>query len=200
MSAWAHRTDGRGSARATVVAIGASTGGPAALARVLSALPADYRLPVLVAQHMGADFVNSLMRTLAASTPLPVRIATDGQRLGPGVWLAPAGADIELAPHWRLATPRSQARLHASVDALLASVARGAGSGAVGVVLTGMGNDGAAGVTTLRAAGARTIAQAPEGCAVFGMPKAAAAAGAGLVLELDQIGPHLAGLGARRAA
>jgi two-component system chemotaxis response regulator CheB len=187
--------------RASVVAIGASTGGPQALLQVLSMLPADYRLPVLVVQHMSAGFTVGLARWLHQQVSLPVAIAEDGSPLRPGVWFAPEDVHLVLDKSMRMALDgNTDVGVHRpSVDVMLDAVARTAAGGAVGVVLTGMGRDGAAGIAAVRSAGGLTIAQDESTSVVWGMPRAAAESGAELVLPLPEIGSTLAALAPRRA-
>jgi two-component system chemotaxis response regulator CheB len=132
---------------ATVVGVGASTGGPRALEEVLVDLPGDFPLPVLVVQHMAVGFIDGLIRWLDQRAALPVRVARDGDRARPGIWFAPDDAHLLLEPAMRLTLDRETvAGAHRpSADMLLTSLAHVAGPGAIGVVLTGMGRDGAAG-------------------------------------------------------
>jgi two-component system chemotaxis response regulator CheB len=179
-----------------LIAIGASTGGPPALQAILSQLPAD--LPVVVVQHISLGFVQGLARWLNETTPLRVRVAENGKILQPGtVYLAPDDRHL-------LVTAGGQARLKASppvgghrpsATVLFQSVAQSYGSAAVGVLLTGMGKDGAQGLRALRDAGAHTIAQDEATCVIFGMPKEAITLGAvEEVLSLEQIGARLGAL------
>jgi two-component system response regulator WspF len=179
-----------------VVAVAASTGGPDALAAVLGAFPPDLPAAVLVVQHIAAAYAPGLAARLAGGCRLPVRAARDGDRPTPGVALLAATDDhLELGPAGLLRytpEPRS-APYRPSADVLFASLsAHGPGRG-VGVVLTGMGSDGAAGLLALRRAGWHTVAQSAGSCVVYGMPKAAAEVGAAAeVLPLDRIGPAVA--------
>ncbi|MFM9942564.1 MAG: chemotaxis response regulator protein-glutamate methylesterase [Hyphomicrobiaceae bacterium] len=161
-----------------VVAIGASTGGVEALIEVLSKFPANCP-PTLVVQHMPALFTPSFAQRLNRLCAPTVAEATDGTPLAAGhVYLAPGGVThLEVT-----GTKVLRCRLHdgdpvsghrPSVDVLFASVAKSAGSMAVGVILTGMGRDGANGLLAMRKAGARTLGQNEESCVVYGMPKAA---------------------------
>lgn len=182
---------------AAIVGIGASTGGPTALRTVLGALPADFSLPVLVVQHMAAGFTAGLVAWLDDVIALPVALAQDGHALGPGVVIAPDDAHLladRRCVRLDVTTPGNPHR--PSVDMLLQSLAAGFGRHAVGVVLTGMGADGADGVSALVRAGGVAITQPAETATLWAMPAAAAAAGAG-VLDLDAIGPALAA-GVRR--
>lgn len=182
--------------RSSVVAIGASTGGPQALLTLLSMLPGDFGLPLLVVQHMSAGFTPGLVRWLDQQVPLPVSMAHDDLSLRRGVWFAPEDSHLVLDASMRLRLDTStEAGVHRpAVNVLLDAVARAAGSGAVGVVLTGMGRDGAEGISAIRSAGGLTIAQDESTSVVWGMPRAAAERGAELVLPLERIGSTLAAL------
>jgi two-component system chemotaxis response regulator CheB len=175
--------------RGTVIGVCASTGGPQALAALLTAIPASYPAPILVVQHISAGFTEGLVRWLDDAAPLPVRLAEDAARLEPGVTVAPDGAHLVLHPGGVLELDRaSPAGLHRpSADVLLRSIAETARSGGVAVVLTGMGRDGADGLGAVRDAGGLTIAQDEATSAVFGMPKEAAKRGAELILPLEEI-------------
>ena len=181
---------------AELVAVGASTGGPAALATILRGLPAAIPVPVLVVQHITPGFDAALASWLDETTPLAVRLAADGQRPRPGeVVIAPAGAHLGLSGdrvELRDGPPLNGHR--PSATHLFASVARALGPHAVGVILTGMGSDGAAGLLELRRTGGTVLAQDEASCVVPGMPAAAVAAGA-----VDQVVP-LGELAARIAA
>jgi two-component system, chemotaxis family, protein-glutamate methylesterase/glutaminase len=178
---------------ASVIGICASTGGPHALSTILTELPESYPVPILVVQHITAGFTEGLVHWLADTISLPVRTAGDGEELAAGVSVAPEGADLVLERTRRLVLDgASPPGLHRpSADALLTSLARTAGRHAVGVVLTGMGRDGSAGVTAIRAAGGFAIAQDEQTSTVFGMPKAAIEGGADVVLPLNEIAGHL---------
>ncbi|MGZ4590787.1 MAG: CheB methylesterase domain-containing protein, partial [Actinomycetes bacterium] len=182
--------------RVQVVVIGASTGGPPALATILAELPADLRVPVLVIQHMADGFVESLATWLDGVSPLPVTMAVDGRRLVPGtVHVAPAGMNTLLRRGLliELRTPPPGQFHVPGVDAAFASAAAACGANAVGVLLTGMGRDGAAGLRTMRDRGALTIGQDEPTSVVWGMPAAAAALGAVEVeLPLPAIGAAIA--------
>ena len=164
--------------RTCVVAIGASTGGPPALATLLGDLPADLRATIVVVQHMAEGFVEGLARWLDGVSRLPVVVAVDGERLTSGtVYLAPAGHNLLVRPGLRVALsdPPSTQYNVPGVDATFASVAEVVGAASVGVLLTGMGRDGAVGLATLRSAGAFTIGQDEATSVVWGMPAAAQA-------------------------
>ncbi len=184
--------------RRRVAAIGvvASTGGPRALALTLSALPADFPVPILVVQHIVPGFVESLARTLARQVHLPVSIGEDRTRLKPGITIAPEDAHLLVTSSGRLALSAEAApgRHCPSGDMLLGSLAAAYGREAVGVVLTGMGRDGAQGARQIRTAGGLVVAQDEASSVVFGMPRAAIESGAELTLEPEAIGALLARL------
>jgi two-component system chemotaxis response regulator CheB len=195
--AWAAKAEPAG-----IVVIGCSTGGPTALDVVLSALPADFPWSVVVAQHMPATFTGALARRLDALSPLSVTEVTTATPLRPGeVYVARGGADLLLSARasglTALAVPEAPDYLwHPSVDRLVDSaLAHVAPSRIVGVLMTGMGNDGAAAMTRLRAAGGRTIAEAESTAVVWGMPgELVKAGGAQWVEPLERIGARLAEL------
>lgn len=166
-----------------LIAIGASTGGPEALRVILSALPKDAP-PVVVAQHMPAGFTRAFAAMLDRECAIEVREAVAGDLLRPGLALiAPGGRHLTLkraAGHLLadLSGGPLVSRHRPSVDVLFDSVARELGGRAVGVLLTGMGDDGARGLAALHAAGAATLAQDEASSVVYGMPKAAVDLGA----------------------
>lgn len=164
-----------------LIAIGASTGGPQALAHLLGALPADFGPAVVVVQHMADGFIEGLANWLDELCALPVGVATSGGRLLPGtVMIAPSARNLIVNDHLRVSIeepPASQFHVP-GVDVTFESVARAVGPRAVGVLLTGMGRDGAVGLKAMRDAGAITIGQDEDSSAVWGMPAAAAACGA----------------------
>jgi two-component system chemotaxis response regulator CheB len=177
-----------------VVAIGVSTGGPAALGYLLPRLPPDLPAAVIVVQHMPEGFTAMLASRLHQACALPVQEARDEEPLRQGyVYLAPGGRHLRVASSsdgLRLAvTPGSPVSWHCpSVDVLFDSVAVELGSRAVGVLMTGMGEDGAAGLEAIHRAGGRTLAQDEESSVVFGMPRAAIARDAvDEVLSLERI-------------
>ena len=162
-----------------VVAIAASTGGPSTLAIVLAGLGGT-TAPVLVVQHLHVDFTAGLVDWMSRVCPLPVALAEHRQPARGGhVYLAPSGTHLRLAADFTLELSRSPDTVHRpSADELFRSVAENAGPAAVGVLLTGMGDDGASGLLAIRRHGGRTLAQDEASCAVFGMPAAARRLGA----------------------
>jgi two-component system chemotaxis response regulator CheB len=176
-----------------VIAIAASTGGTEALREVLSALPAGLP-PIVIVQHMPAVFSRSFAQHLERVCHYPVREAKDGERLAVGTaMIAPGDFHLELAgiaptPAIRLHQGPKLHGLRPAADYLFRSVARIFGERALGVILTGMGRDGAEGLVEMRRAGAFTIGQSEATCVVYGMPKAAFEAGAlSRVLDLERI-------------
>lgn len=183
------------SAQCQLVAMGASAGGPAALAKVLSFLPADFPAAVVVVQHVDAQFAPGLAEWLGRQTGMRVRLAQEGDRLNHGhMFLAAREQHLVLTSPTQLGYTKSpvDAPHHPSVDVLFQSVKRHAAGRVVGVLLTGMGRDGAAGLKQLRDHGHHTIAQDQTSSAVYGMPKAAAELNAASeILPLEHIGPRL---------
>ncbi|MBO8129212.1 MAG: chemotaxis response regulator protein-glutamate methylesterase [Peptococcaceae bacterium] len=187
--------------RVQLIVIGCSTGGPAALRVILPSLPPDFKVPVLVVQHMPAGFTASLAENLDARCALRVKHAADGDMVKwGGVLIAPSGK--------RFALQRKTSGVHCvvrecrgplkpgsfcpSVDEVMTSAAEIYGSQTCGVVLTGMGRDGLEGMRAIKAANGLTIAQDESTCVVYGMPKAVVDAGlADNVIPLPQIGPTL---------
>lgn len=173
-----------------VVGVAASTGGPQALATVLAGL-GGVPAPILVVQHLHPDFVTGFIAWMDRACPLPVVAAEAGAPLRPGtVHVGPVGVHLKVDAAGRrvVLDPRPRTLHCPSADELFASMARALGPAAVGVVLTGMGDDGAAGLLALRRAGGRTIAQDEATSAVYGMPRAAVIAGAATeVLPLDGV-------------
>jgi two-component system chemotaxis response regulator CheB len=185
-------------ARCELCVIGASTGGPAAVQRILQALPARFPMPVVVVQHMPPGFTRPFAERLASLSRVRVAEAQDGVRLVPGMALiAPAGQHLRVSPNLAVVlTPEpSDAKHIPSVDVTMRSAARSRAGRVLGVLLTGMGEDGAEGMTTIRAGGGVTIAESESSCVVYGMPRAAVLrGGAGWVLSLPDIAGLLAGM------
>lgn len=159
--------------RARVVAIGASTGGPVALQTILSALPAEFPLPILVVQHIAQGFVAGFADWLGAGCALPVTVARDGEEvMGGHVYVAPDDRHMGVDAFGRIELIDSppEAGLRPAVGHLFRSVAARYGGRAIGVLLTGMGADGADDLCVLRTLGAVTIAQDAASSVVHGMP------------------------------
>jgi len=177
--------------RVQMIGIAASTGGPAALATVLGALPADFPVPILVVQHVTRGFVAGLAEWLDGETPLRVGLASHGDIPQPGtVLLAPDDYHMQVNARGvvELCREPPYKGLRPSANYLFRSLARAYGPRAVGIVLTGMGDDGAEGLEMLHQAGGLTVAQDEQSCVVYGMPHEAVARNAvDHVLSLDQI-------------
>jgi two-component system chemotaxis response regulator CheB len=185
------------------VAIAASLGGIGALSTVLSELPADFPLPILVVQHLRRERPSLLPGILARRTALPVKPAEDGDRPAPGrVYVAPPDRHLVVRPDGALGlscgAPVNFCR--PSADVLFRSLAEVFGPRAIAVVLTGMGRDGARGVEAVAEAGGTAIAQDPASAEAADMPRAAVDIGrADLVLPADRIGFALTVLAGRGA-
>lgn len=178
-----------------LVAIGASAGGPAALSTLLAALPADFPAAIVVVQHVDRQFAAGMAEWLSQHSRLPVQVAAEGEEPRPGrALLAGTNDHLTLKSAGRVGyTPDPvDCAYRPSVDVFFHSVCRLWPGEAVGVLLTGMGRDGALGLKALRQRGWHTIAQDQATSAVYGMPKAAAALDAAVeILALDQIAPRL---------
>jgi two-component system response regulator WspF len=181
-----------------VIAIGSSTGGPKALAAVLSGLPANLPAAVVIVQHLDVHFTEGLAEWLDQATPLRVSALTKEARLQAGqVWVAARPEHLIVMPNLNLGwTPEWPDLIcRPSIDVFFKSLARYPVLKGCGVLLTGMGRDGAAGLLALRQAGFRTVAQDEATSVVYGMPKAAAELNAAeVVLPLEMIATHLLGL------
>lgn len=204
----------RWEAPAQIVAIGVSTGGPNALADVIPQLPAGLPVPVVIVQHMPPIFTKMLAERLASKSQIRVEEGRPGEILEPGhAWLAPgdfhmaverSGTSVHLITH--RAPPENSCR--PAVDVLFRSVAEAYGPRALGVVMTGMGQDGLRGSERIREAGGRVLAQDEATSVVWGMPGFVAQAGlAEKVVPLDQIAAEIVlrvsesrGAGSRSAA
>ncbi|MGD8866253.1 MAG: chemotaxis response regulator protein-glutamate methylesterase [Gemmatimonadales bacterium] len=177
-----------------IVAIAASTGGPRALSFVLGALPAKLGAAVLVVQHMPPGFTAALAKRLDTLSPLPVAEAIDGAPIVPDrIWLAPGDFHMRvrrIGTELRIALDQGQPiwGSRPAADALFASIAKLCGETSIGVVLTGMGRDGAVGLAAIRTAGGLALAQDRATSIVYGMPARAVEEGAvDAVLPLEQI-------------
>ncbi|QDV42742.1 Chemotaxis response regulator protein-glutamate methylesterase [Stieleria neptunia] len=187
--------DAEGSKRGVAaIAIGVSTGGPQALSKLLSGLPHDFPAPILIVQHMPPVFTGLLAERLSAQTGHCVREAADGDRLTPGTILIAPGDYHMVASrerdgvHVRLNQEPPENACRPSVNPLFCSLGNCFGDQALGVVLTGMGQDGTRGAQSLKACGARVYVQDQESSIVWGMPGQVAECGlADRVLPLDQI-------------
>ena len=169
---------------ASILAIGASTGGPNALAQIIPSLPKDFPIPVVVVQHMPPLFTRFLAERLDSQSPLPVRQAETGEPLGPGqVWIAPGDFHMLVANRGTKVVidlnqnpPENFCR--PAVDVLFRSVASVYGAKALALVMTGMGSDGACGALQIHNAGGEILVQDEASSVVWGMPRAVINAGA----------------------
>ncbi|MGA2258292.1 MAG: chemotaxis response regulator protein-glutamate methylesterase [Thermoguttaceae bacterium] len=184
-----------------VVALGISTGGPKALTEMVPQLPVDLPVPLLIVQHMPPVFTRSLADDLNNRTPLTVREGVDGQPICAGeVWIAPGGRQMKVQRQdghavLRITDDPSENSCRPSVDYLFRSVAEVYGGRAVGVIMTGMGNDGSLGCRRLKHCGAWIIAQDAATCVVFGMPREPIENGiADVVAPLGRIAAEIARL------
>ncbi len=176
-----------------LIIIGASTGGTEAIRHVLEPLPANSPA-ILITQHMPGGFTRSFAERLDRLCRISVKEAEDGERVLPGhAYIAPGDRHLKLArsgANYVVALDDGEPvnRHRPSVDVLFNSAARNAGRNAIGVILTGMGKDGAAGLLEMRQAGAHTLAQSEASCVVYGMPREAVAVGGAVeVVDLEQL-------------
>ncbi len=178
-----------------IVVIGTSLGGFAALRGLLPALPSDFPAPIVVVQHLSADYPSRFPDLLAPYSRLPVQWAAHGAQVEPGrVYLAPAGRHTEISAGGRLVLSHAPrvAFARPSVTQLFASTAETYGARSIAVVLTGGGSDGSAGVRIMKERGGRVLVQEPVGAAAWGMPAAAIRTGcADFVLPLHRMAPAL---------
>lgn len=177
-----------------LVAIGSSTGGPSALLTIFEQLPEDFPVPIVVAQHIADGFVPGLVSWLNTGSKIKIIAAEAGMIPEPGAaYISPTGVNIALeGKAIVLREPGPEHLYIPSADTLFDSVAHAYGKRCIGVILTGMGADGARGLKQLHSRGAITIAQDEETCTVYGMPKAAVELGAAdRVLPIQGIGPAL---------
>jgi len=182
------------SCRLDVVAIGSSTGGPPALQRILSSFREALPLAVVISQHMPAGFTRTFAERLNRLSVFEVKEASDGDSVRPGrVLIAPGGHNMVFERRndsivARILKPAAEDRYTPSVDAMLASCADVFGPRTLGVVLTGMGNDGSRGVRAVKGVGGQVLAEAENSAVVFGMPKEAIATGAvDKIVPLDRM-------------
>ena len=186
-----------------IIAIGASTGGTQAIGKLLMEMPHDSPA-IVISQHIPATFSGPFAQRMNASAPMAVCEASDGQQILRGhVYIAPGDRHLLVERDGaryicRLSEGPPVNRHRPSVDVMFRSIAQNVGNNAIGVILTGMGNDGAAGLKELRDIGVPTIAQDEASSVVWGMPGSAVALGAAdLVLPLDKIAAELCSLGSR---
>lgn len=163
-----------------IFAIAASTGGPKALANLLTVLPENFPAPIVIAQHISHGFAEGMVRWLTSISNLPVNLAEEGVTIQPGqVYLSPSEKNLTLTCEHkiRLQEPVATDIYHPSCDAMLTSIAEVFGSNAVGIIMTGMGSDGTRGMAAIQAYGGITLAQDEASSVIYGMNATAVAAG-----------------------
>jgi two-component system, chemotaxis family, protein-glutamate methylesterase/glutaminase len=178
-----------------IVAVAASSGGPPALATVISGL-AGVNAPVLIVQHIHANFIDSFVAWMQRVSPLPVNVAAHGDRLlANAVYVAPGGSHMRVAQDHTIVLDPNPATIHRpSADELFFSLAKLLDAKCVAALLTGMGEDGAQGLLAIRTSGGFTLAQDEATSAVYGMPAAAARMGAACrVVPIREVAPMLVG-------
>ncbi len=178
-----------------VIAIASSTGGPAALSRIVSELPENLPCPLVIAQHIADGFVSGMVDWLNGTSSLNIVEGREGEEIIPAnVYIAPSEKHMQITSANEITlTEKGPGDIYTpSCDILLSSVASVYGSGAVGIILTGMGDDGASGIGKIKEAGGVTIAQDEESSAVFGMPKVAIENGCiDRIITLDDISQEI---------
>lgn len=181
-----------------LIAIGVSTGGPPAVQKILSALPANFPACILIAQHMPAAFTGPFAKRLDNICQITVKEAQNGDRLQPGMaYIAPGGQHLMLTmrgaiPELTVTPEPSSALYKPSVNVLIESVAKNYPRKSIGVILTGMGSDGLEGIRQLRGKGGYILAQNEQSCVVYGMPKAIVDAQlADQILDIDHMAETL---------
>ena len=186
-------------ARCELCVIGASTGGPIALHQILERIPARFPMPIAIVQHMPAGFTGPFADRLSRLSRLQVSEAVEGDRLSLGrVLVAPAGRHLRITSRLTVALEPepADAKHIPSVDVTMKSADRARPGRVLGILLTGMGHDGAEGMATIRASGGFTIGESEATCVVYGMPRAAEMRGAvECMLPLPEIISFLEGLG-----
>ena len=189
--------------RRPVFGLTSSTGGPQALCNVLSQLPVDFNCPILIAQHVIPGFAAGMAKWLATESSLPIKLAEQGEPILPGqVYLSPSESHLSVAAGDRidLLALRQGDTYRPSCDVLLESMATVFGKRSVGIILTGMGSDGARGLARVKAAGGTTWAQDEASSVVYGMNRVAIDGGAvQQVLALDDIAAAMVQLACARA-
>ena len=185
-----------GERRISIVSIGTSTGGPKALQDVIPKIPKDFPIPIVIAQHMPPNFTKPFAERLNQLSQITVKEAEEGEPLKPGIaFVAPGRGNMRVVRKRGIETILNISEWHEeeflyrpSVDALMFSVAEWFPGRALGVILTGMGNDGLKGLIAMKKTGGRIFAQSEETCVVYGMPKAVVDAGlADKVLAIEEV-------------
>ncbi|MHB8122919.1 MAG: chemotaxis-specific protein-glutamate methyltransferase CheB [Desulfuromonadaceae bacterium] len=184
-----------GSSRVAVVAIAASTGGPQAINTILKQLPANFPAPIVVAQHIAEGFTEGMVDWLNLATPLNVKVAEDGDQLAAGsVYVNPAEHSMVITGQGTVVLGPGDARqvYHPSCNTLLSSLAAAYGKGVLGLIMSGMGDDGVLGMEAIRKGGGTTLAQDAGSSVIFGMNRLAVERGCiDRVLSLGEIPAEL---------
>ncbi len=169
-----------------VIAIASSTGGPQAIYKILSMLPAGFPMPVLITQHIAEGFTQGMVDWISTGTPLTVSVAAHGERIKPGcVYINPAENSMKISGQMILLGEQDPGHLyHPSCDTMLKSVAAAFRQRAIGLILSGMGSDGVEGMRAIKAAGGITLAQDAESSVVYGMNRVAVEKG-----QIDRVLP-----------
>jgi len=182
-----------------VIAIGSSTGGPAALQLILTSLPPRFPTAVLISQHMPRGFTRSLAERLNRMAAITIKEAGDGEKIEPATaYICPGGSHLLVRKHrgsyyTEIRRAEDGDRYVPSIDLMMKSVADSFGKKAIGVILTGMGDDGRSGMLEIKRRGGYTIAESQDTAVIYGMPREAVRAGAAVsVKPLDQIPDELA--------
>jgi len=178
-----------------IVAIASSTGGPNALSILISALPADFPCPIVIAQHISDGFISGLVEWLKRISRLDIKIASEGETIRKGtIYFSPSESHIKINRR-KIITfvkRRPEDIYRPSCDILLSSVADVYGAKSIGIILTGMGKDGALGIKRIKELGGKTIAQNEQSSVVFGMPRVAIESGyVDKVLSINEIGKEI---------
>ena len=170
--------------KSNLIVIGTSTGGPRTLKAILKHLPKDFPSPILMVQHLDAFFMTQLSKSLNQICQIEVKIPENGEKIHPGTaYLSPGGKHMKVVlrksvPHIKTFVGKPVNFCMPSVDVLFFSAAEVYKDGTLGVLLTGLGDDGAAGLKAIKSIGGKTVAESEETCVVYGMPKAAVKIGA----------------------
>jgi len=183
-----------GERKVGIVSIGTSTGGPKALQEIIPKLPKDFPVPVVIAQHMPPNFTKPFAERLDQLSHLHVKEAEEGESVKPGiVYVAPGRGHMRIKrrgieTYVSISEEKEEFIYRPSVDFLMFSVADCFPGRSLGVILTGMGNDGAKGCKRIKETGGRVFAQSEESCVVYGMPRAVVEAGiADKVIPLEEL-------------
>jgi two-component system, chemotaxis family, protein-glutamate methylesterase/glutaminase len=186
--------------RYELVVIGASTGGPSAIETVVSGLPEDFPVPVVICQHMPANFIAPFVNRLNTLSANRIEIGVKSMRLKPGqIVVAPGNANMIVTldpttsvPYVDFTDQKFPDYNHPSITAMMLSAAQAYGDKAIGVILTGMGKDGVEGLKAIKKKGGLTITQDKDSCVIYGMPKVAVESGASMTeLDIKEIADYL---------